>query len=263
MFVYIFLLGLIVGSFVNVVIYRVPRGQSVVAGRSMCVYCRVKISWFDLIPIVSFLLLMGKCRNCDRKISWVYPIVELYSGIIFLFAFISNQPDIVTRIFLVFILELLLVLALTDLKNLILPDSILLVVLLGTVAYGIFEHWVGSYSFNIFSLENIAGIVVLFSILFIPWFLSKGAWLGFGDVKLSGLVGLVFGIWGGLIIFYGALIFGMAVALILLASRQANLKTKLPLGTFISFSATVYIFWGSSIQNKIAGLFYSVPLIFK
>ncbi|MBI2063841.1 MAG: prepilin peptidase [Candidatus Yanofskybacteria bacterium] len=262
--IYIFFLGLIVGSFVNVVIFRVPRGESVVSGRSRCTHCGNKIYWFDLIPVVSFFVLKFRCKQCHQRISWIYPAVELYSGIIFLLVFsFAGQVGMVNRLFLVFILEILLALALIDLKNLILPDAIMLVMLSGILACGILEYSSGRYLFNIFSFNNLIGAAVLFLTFFIFWFFSKGAWLGLGDAKLAGLVGLVFGLWGGLVIIYGAIIAGTVAGLVLLASHRANLKTKLPLGTFISFSATVYIFLGQGILEKVKPLFFSVPFIFK
>ncbi len=264
MLIYIFVIGLIIGSFANVVIYRVPRSESIVTGRSRCTNCGKKIAWYDLLPIVSFFFLRFHCRQCHHSISWLYPAVELYSGIIFLLAFyVSQQSGIFYWLFLVFILESLLILALIDLKNLILPDSIMLVMLAGVVGYGIWENFLGSQVFKIFSLNNIAGAIVLFSALFILWFLSHGVWIGLGDSKLAGLIGLIFGFWNGLIIFYGAIIMGVVVGLILLASRRANLKTKLPLGTLISFSATVYIFFGAVILDKIKPFFDSVPFILR
>lgn len=264
LFIYIFFLGLVVGSFANVVIYRVPCGKSVVTGRSRCVHCGKELAWYDLIPLISFFLLKFRCRKCHRPISWLYPAVELYSGLVFIssFMFFSNEGT-VNWLFLVFILESLLILALVDLKNLILPDSIMLVMFWSILMFGIWEYLAGVYRFNIFSFDNLLGASVLFSIFFLFWFLSKGLWLGLGDSKLAGLVGLIFGMWGGLIIIYGAIIAGTIAGLILLVSRHANLKTKLPLGTFICFSATVYTFGGAVIQEKLAEFFYVVPLILR
>ena len=263
-FIYIFFLGLIVGSFVNVVIYRIPRGESVVYGRSRCANCGKKIAWYDLIPVVSFFALKARCRQCRQRISWLYPAVELYSGIIFVLAFsFLGQFRLADWLFTVFILESLLILALIDFKNLILPDSVMLAMFAGVIGYGIFERLSSSYRFGIFSINNFIAAAVLFSALFLVWLLSKGAWLGLGDVKLAGLIGLIFGLWGGLIIIYGAIIAGTIVGLFLLANRRANLKTKLPLGSLISFSAMIYVFLGTIIQNKLADFFYAVPLILK
>lgn len=170
---------------------------------------------------------------------------------------------IINWLFAVFILETLLILALIDLKNLILPDSIMMAVFAGILAYGLWEHLAGIFWLNIFSFYNLIGAVILFSSFFILWFLSKGLWLGLGDAKLAGLIGFIFGLWGGLIVVYGAIIAGTVTGLFLLAKRKANLKTKLPLGTFICFSATVYFFVGNTIHNKLAEFFYSVPLILR
>ncbi|MDO8669288.1 MAG: prepilin peptidase, partial [Candidatus Buchananbacteria bacterium] len=222
--VYLFLLGLIVGSFVNVVIYRIPRGQSVVGGRSQCPNCRKKLPWYDLIPIASFFIVRGRCRNCKKSISWIYPLVELYSGFIFLFSFsLFVSGGLINWLFVVFVLEVLFILALIDLRHLILPDSLLLVLLIGVVVLGVIQRWLNLGSdWQVLNLDNLIGAVSLFGFLFLIWLLSKGKWLGFGDVKLAGIIGLIFGLWGGLIIFYGAIIIGTAVGLILLVSHRAN-----------------------------------------
>lgn len=188
----------------------------------------------------------------------------MYSGTIFLLSFyFTNRAGVVDWLFTVFILESLFILALIDLKNFILPDSIMIVMIFGVLWYGIFEQVFSGYGFNIFSFNNFIGAAVLFSAFFLLWFLSRGTWLGLGDAKLAGLIGLIFGLWGGLIIIYGAIIAGTVAGLVLLASYRANLKTKLPLGTFISFSATAYIFLGQGILEKIKPLFFSVPFILK
>ncbi|MBI2063348.1 MAG: prepilin peptidase [Candidatus Yanofskybacteria bacterium] len=259
-----FFLGLMVGSFVNVVIYRIPRGQGIFWGRSACPNCRKKLSWYDLIPVFSFFVLKARCRQCRQRISWLYPAVELYSGVIFVLALrFLGQVGVVDWLFAIFILEALFALALIDLKNFILPDSVMLVMLTGILAYGILEYFSVGRVFNVFSFNNFLGAIVLFSILFFVWFLSKGVWLGLGDAKFAGLIGLIFGFWGGLIIFYGAVAVGSVVGLILLIGRRANLKTKLPFGAFIGFSATVYFFFGRVILEKIKPIFFSVSFILR
>lgn len=215
----------------------------------------------------------------------MYPIVELYSGFIFLFSYsLFISGGLVNYLFVIFVLELLLILGLIDLRHLILPDSILATLLAGVLVLAVIKRWIGPVthvdvpywvgpgngwiftlgrSYAGLALSSFIGAASLFFFLFFIWLASKGKWLGFGDVKLAGIIGLIFGFWGGLIIFYGAIITGVIVGLVLLVKQKAKLKTKLPLGTFISFSATVYVFGGAFIQNRLANFFYFVPLIFE
>ena len=265
LFIYIFLLGLIVGSFVNVVIYRLPRRQSVVDGRSKCPNCGKKLAWYDLIPIASFLILKKRCRNCKVPISWTYPLVELYSGLIFLASYqLFSSGGAVNWFFAVFILELFLILGLIDLRHLILPDSLLIVLLAGSFGvlaisklFDVRSGWLMSVS------GGFVGAAFLFTVLFVIWLLSKGRWLGFGDVKLVGVIGFIFGFWGGLAILYVAVVFGALFGLFLLLTRRASLKTKLPLGTFICLSATFYMLGGDILLSRLGYIFYTIPVILK
>ena len=260
-----FILGLIVGSFVNVVICRLPRSQSVVKGRSKCPDCGKRLAWYDLIPIVSFLVLKRRCRNCKVPISWTYPLIELYSGLVFLVSYQLFSPDgLVNWLFIVFVLELFLILGLIDLRHLILPDSLLIVLLGGSLSvlaisklFDIYLGWPMSVA------SSFIGAAILFSVLFVMWLLSKGQWLGFGDVKLAGIIGLIFGFWGGLAILYAAVVLGALLGLVLLLTHRANLKTKLPLGTFICLSATFYILGGNVVLSRLDSIFYTIPSILK
>ncbi len=252
-YIVVFILGLVVGSFVNVVAYRVPLGKSISKGRSKCPKCNIQIAWYDLVPVLSFFLLSARCRNCRAKISWLYSLGEFLSGLIFLLSFYSFQSyGLVYWLFTAFILEILLTLFLTDFQYLILPDIIILIGVIGAVVYGIFEK-IGfiKNNYNILSIDNLVSAVSFSSILYLLWLGSKGKWIGLGDAKLAGLIGLLFGYIVGLSILYVAVIIGGIVGLTLLIIFKANRKTKLPLGSFISLSAAGYIFTGFEIFEKL------------
>ena len=265
MFVYIFILGLIVCSFFNVVIHRVPLGQSIVVGRSHCPHCRAKLAWYDLIPVVSFLILAGHCRACGKKISPVYPAIELYSGFIAVASYwLFAGSGWIAWMSGAFILELFLILAVIDLYHLILPDSLLIVLLVGTVAWSVIQKMIGSVGhWQIFDISSLAGAGVLVIIFFLVWLLSRGRGLGLGDVKLVGIIGLIFGFWGGLIVLYLAVAVGAIVGLILLLTHRAGLKTKLPFGTLICASATFYMLGGEAVLSSLGRFFYVIPAVFK
>lgn len=251
--IYLFVLGLIFGSFANVVIFRTPRGLSVVSGRSQCPACGRPIKWHDNIPFISFFLLKGRCRECWAKISWQYPLVELASGLIFLFSFwaLASQ-GLAYWLVSVFLLEMFLILFVTDLNHLILPNSVILSGLAGVFIYGLAEKTrLAPIGLNIFSLDSLLGALILSSLLFSIWLVSAGRGLGLGDVKLAGLVGLVFGLTGGIIVLYLGIVAGALVGVSMLLLTRANLKTKLPLGSFISLAAGFYILGGSAIIERL------------
>ncbi len=265
MYLYTFFLGLIVGSFVNVVICRIPRGQSIVRGRSKCPDCGRKLAWYDLIPVASFLALAGRCRTCGKKISPAYPAIELYSGftVAVSYWFFAGSSWL-AWLFVVFILELFLILAVIDLRHLILPDSLLTALLIGAIVWSSTQKLIGvAGRWQIFDFNSLAGAGVLFVVFFLIWLLSHGRGVGFGDVKLAGIVGLIFGFWSGLIILYLAIAVGAILGLTLLLTRRASLKTKLPLGTLICASATFYMLGGDVILDQLSIIFYAIPLIFK
>lgn len=252
-YIIVFILGLVVGSFINVVACRVPLGKSISKGRSKCPDCNIQIVWYDLIPVLSFFLLSARCRNCRAKISWLYPLGEFLSGLIFLLSFYFFQSyGLAYWLFTAFILEILLTLFLTDFQYLILPDIIILVGVLGAVVYGIFEK-IGfiKNNYNILSIDNLVGAVAFSSILYFLWFGSKGKWIGLGDAKLAGFIGLLFGYLGGLLILYVAVIIGGIVGLTLLTIFKVDRKTKLPLGSFISLSAAGYVFTSFEMFEKL------------
>ncbi len=257
-------MGLVIGSFVNVVIYRLPEGRSL-DGRSKCPKCNKQIAGYDLIPVISFFILRAKCRNCHAPISWLYPAVELYSGLAFLVvASFFESYGLTTSIFLTFIIECLLILAVVDFQRLIIPDLLLVAMLLGVVIFGIWQRLANSpFYFDALNIDNFIGAGVLFLAFFLMWQISNGKWIGFGDVKLVGLIGLIFGIWGGLAVLYIAVTSGAIIGLTLLLTGRARLKTKLPLGTFIGFAATAYIFVGAVLINKLSDIFTLVPRILK
>jgi leader peptidase (prepilin peptidase) / N-methyltransferase len=254
-YIFVFIFGTILGSFINVLIYRIPREENFVNSRSKCPHCQEILKWYDLVPLLSFLILRGKCRNCHHRISWSYFLVELYSGLIFLTTFVYLLNDPWRMLAVIFISEILLILFMTDLKELFLPDSVILVGVAGVLI--LFK------TFNSFSLSHLLSAVIFFIFFGGMWFLSKGKWLGLGDGKLMFLIGLAFGTVAGVAILYGAIILGTVVALTLLISKKANLKTRLPMGSFICLSATVYIFVSNFLRYDILSTMRLVELILR
>ena len=242
--IFLFLLGLVVGSFLNVAALRYP-STSIIWSRSRCPHCLKNLSWYELIPLASFLLQWGKCRNCHENLSLQYPIVELFSGFIFLLTpqFVSNPA-----IWILAILTLLLI-ALIDLRLTIIPDGLsIFLFLLGIILIaddlGNFQLWLNHLLGELFG----AGTLGFISLI------TKGKGMGIGDVKMVGALGFLFG--------WPAIVFLTAIAFItggIFASgamflKIKNIKDIVPFGPFISLAGMIMIFAGKYIMDWYLGL---------
>ncbi len=272
-FVFIFLFGLAIGSFLNVLIFRLgsESGQGIY-GRSKCPNCGHILAWQDLVPVLSFIWLGGKCRYCGKKISWQYPIVEIATGLLFLLIFnyqfsIINQfpnfqlSNFTNFIYLFFITSCLIVIFVSDLRFFIIPDKIICWAAGGTFIYKFFEIWnfrienllkIGNWKLEIFQplgfyLLAALGASVFFLAVIVA---TKGRGMGFGDAKLAFLMGFLLG-WPKILLallfaFVSGAIFGLA----LIAFGKAKMKSQLPFGTFLSASAFLIMLWGEKILSR-------------
>jgi Type II secretory pathway, prepilin signal peptidase PulO and related peptidases len=188
-----FLFGLITGSFLSCVIYRLRKKESFIKGRSYCPNCKHILSWKDLIPVVSFILLKGKCRYCQKKISLEYPLIELSSGFLFFLAALSLEPltpdKAPTLFYLWLIFSLFLVIFVFDLKYLLIPDSVLNLGIAISLIFFFFQSLKkGNFDFYSLLLSLLPSLFFLCLVL-----ISKESWMGFGDFKLSIFLGLFLG----------------------------------------------------------------------
>lgn len=234
-FILLGVLGLIIGSFLNVLIYRIPRGEGIVFERSHCTHCLKPLAWYDLVPLLSFLLLRGRCRQCKTSISWRYPLVELLSA----FVFVSVYAHFMllgwaTIALTIFALEILLVFFFTDFLYYIIPDRIVLFGIFTLLVFAILDKFSLIYlPYDIFSANHFMAAILGFIFVYIPWLISRGRWIGLGDGKLLAFIGLWLGMLGGILVLYGAVFFGLIAGLIVLVSHRGTLKSRLPLGSFI------------------------------
>ncbi|MDP3954088.1 MAG: prepilin peptidase [bacterium] len=246
----ILILGLVVGSFINVLIYRIPRDIGFISGRSSCPKCNKKIPWYGLIPLFSFIWLNRKCLYCKNPISWIYPLIELSSGIVFmLVAILLFNPfsgyGLVPWLFYSMFIALMLALFVIDFRHMILPDSILLAILSFFTLYILAINFLGitdGIQLGIGITGRLLGIGIISGPLFLLWFFSRGQAIGFGDIKLLALLGLIFGLKGVLTVFYLSLVSGAIAGIIIIALGKGGAKTKIPFGTFITASASIYLF---------------------
>lgn len=240
-------IGLILGSFLSVLLERLDRKGGIVAGRSECPHCHHTLAWYDLFPLASYVWLRGRCRYCGARISPLYPILEVSVAVVFALAvWQTGVPSIWFLVNLVLLFGLV-ALFFFDLKHQILPD----VIVFPMIGLTIFRLLVLRPDLLISAGATGVLLAAVFGLLYV---VSRGRWLGFGDVKLALLIGLLFGYPGAvgvtlLAIWFGAL---WGVGLILL--RRANMETALPFGSFWTAVAIVALIWPSPIYF-LSGLF--------
>lgn len=242
-------LGLAIGSFLNVVIWRVPRKESVVAPPSHCPGCDNPIGSRDNIPVVSWLLLRGRCRHCREPISVRYPLVEASTAMIFAAVAVAIGPHAELPAFL-YLAAIGVALAAIDLDTLRLPNSLTLpsygvaVALLGIAAA------VDGDGARI--LRSLEGMVVLYSLYFALCFATSGKGMGFGDVKLAGVLGLYLG-WLGwpelLVGSFAAYVLGGGVGIAMIAFGKAGRKSRIPFGPFLISGALIAVLVGHPIAH--------------
>lgn len=258
----IFILGLVIGSFLNVLIFRLPRPEiskyrNTVRGRSFCPNCQKTISWHDNIPLISFLFLKGRCRNCKSKISRQYPLVELFTAFLFFISFLIYGQNPVFLLYVLFLISLFTVIAAIDLKHFLILDSLVLIGFLVSLLYFLFFTAIPQPAFggaepstNTFYFSSALYGLLFFAGIFLLLFLaSRGRWLGFGDVKLAALLGFIFGLEGAVNIFYLTFLSGFIVAIILLVLKKADLKTQIPLGSIMAGSSILFLLSGFNILD--------------
>jgi prepilin signal peptidase PulO-like enzyme (type II secretory pathway) len=245
--IWLFLLGLVVGSFLNVVALRYkPSGwlftKDILVGRSHCPYCEKSLRWYELIPLISFFIQLGRCRHCHKKLTWQYPIVELLSGLTFVLAYQYLSP---APIWALVILTLLLV-TLIDLRLSVIPDQLnLFLVLLGAALL------VGDFS-SLSSRVIGGGLgLAIFGLIVLA---SRGRGMGVGDLKMAGALGFLFG-WPKVVLVLGsAFVLGGIFSAILLALKRKSLKEAIPFGPFLALAGVIVIFFGDKIIRWYFGI---------
>lgn len=231
--IFLFVLGLVFGSFVSALSYRFPKKISIAHGRSFCPNCRKQIAWYDNIPLLSFLLIGGKCRNCKRPISWRYPLIELVTAVGFVY--LHGVFSIV--IFL--ILELIFII---DLEHQIIPDIFVFPgILVAILSLGVYPHFS-----NVFSGFLAASLLMLIHLF------TRGRGMGLGDVKFAVLGGLLVGSKLSLIWLFLAFLTGGIVGIILILGKKAGLKDQIAFGPFLIIAIPISLIWG----EKILGLLW-------
>lgn len=239
----IFFIGLCVGSFLNVLIDRLPREESIIKKRSYCESCKHKLAWYDLIPLLSFVMLSGKCRYCGFPISFYYPTVELITGVLFVLTFFFLPGESI--LYYLFIVSSLITIFFIDLKYGIIPDKI--------VYPSIFLTFVFiALNTQYLILNTLLSAFGSFLFFLFLWAITRGRGMGFGDVKYTFLMGLILGFPNIVVGLYVAFLTGAIVSLILVLWGKKKLKgSTIPFGPFLVFGTIVALFWGDILMRMV------------
>ncbi|HEX2163052.1 MAG TPA: prepilin peptidase [Thermoanaerobaculia bacterium] len=237
--------GLIVGSYLNVVVYRVPRGLSTVRPRSRCPSCGAGIGALDNLPVVSWVLLRGRCRHCGALIGWRYPAVELLTAALFVACLERFGPTLEAAVAALFV-SLLVALAMIDLELFLLPDRLTLPGIVAGLAVQPWIDWGGLVGAAVGAALGGGLLLALWG----GWLLLRGEeGMGLGDVKMLAMVGAFLGWRGVLVTLFFASLAGSAVGLALIAARRGGMQSRLPFGVFLAAGAAVALFWGRALVD--------------
>ena len=263
---FVFLFGMVLGSFLNVCIVRIPSGKSVVLPSSACPKCGVPIRPYDNIPVLSYLILGGKCRGCKTRISPMYPIVEFLTGALFLGCYFTFGLTVEALKWAAFS-AILVVLIFTDLRERLLPDVVnytglglaLVLSFFGQPTDGT-ARWLSSYAFAypppspvLSFADALLGAAVGSGLL---WLVSEAYFrlrgregMGFGDVKMMLMAGAFLGVKRTLLTIMAGSLLGSILGIAFILSRRTDSDYELPFGTFLGFAAILAVFFGTPLVN--------------
>ncbi len=248
------ILGAIVGSFLNVVIHRYPREESIVVPPSHCPRCDARIRWYDNIPLLSFAVLMGRCRACRERISWRYPLVELANALFYLAIFLHTGPQI-AFVFLAAIVSMIVALIYIDAEIQILPDAIdvpgiVVGLAIGTLGLArsapmlmLSESWLES------AIGAAAGAAIVALIIGAYWMIRRVEGMGWGDAKMLAMIGALVGWRAVLGVLLVGSITGALIGVPLALRSREGMQLAVPFGVFLGFGALVVLFFGHTLSG--------------
>ena len=243
-YITIFLFGITIGSFLNVCILRIPNHETVVTERSHCMSCGYQLSWYDMVPVFSWLCLGGKCRKCKKPISPQYPIVEAVNGILYLVIFAVNGFSLESILYCLFV-SALLVLSVIDWRTYEIPIGInIFILVLGILHTALdYSNW----------LTYVVGFFSVSLFLFLLLWISKGRAIGGGDVKLMAVAGLLLGWKLAILAFFIGCIVGSVIHL--LRMKLSGADKVLAMGPYLSVGLFIAALWGNAMIGWYLGMF--------
>ena len=243
-YITIFLFGIVIGSFLNVCIFRIPNHETVVTERSHCMNCGYQLSWYDMVPVFSWLCLGGKCRKCKTPISPQYPIVEAVNGILYMVVFAVNGFSLESILYCLFV-SALLVLSMIDWRTYEIPIGInIFILVLGILHTALdYSNW----------LTYVVGFFSVSLFLFLLLWISKGRAIGGGDVKLMAVAGLLLGWKLAILAFFIGCIVGSVIHL--LRMKLSGADKVLAMGPYLSVGLFIAALWGNAMIGWYLGMF--------
>lgn len=238
--VFVFIFGLILGSFLNVCIYRIPRNESLLYPSSHCPSCGAHIRWFDNIPILSYIILKGTCRNCRARISIRYLIVEFFSAVALVLLYERFSFSFLFLKYAIFSYALF-VIAFIDIEHLIVPDKIVLPLIALGILFSLPHHILGAV------IGAVGGFVLFVLIAVMGKILFKKEALGGGDIKLIAACGAFLGMPGVIITIFLSALLGSIFGVYFIIFKKGKASSQVPYAPFISAAAFLYIFYGEMI----------------
>lgn len=247
----LFLLGLIIGSFLNVLVYRL-RDAETLLGRSFCRHCKHQIRWYDNVPLISFLLLRGECRDCEKKISWQYPALELFTGLMFALAgyFFFVPESLLSGIellWLLLIISCFIVIAAYDLRHMEIPIGMLIIsaVLTGLFLVSTFVLSQAPF-FDSRLWSGMLGGLAVGGFFFLLVWMSRETWMGWGDVWLGLLAGSIVGLPLALPMMTLSFGIGAAIGMVAIAFKKKGLQSQIPFAPFLVFGTLATLFFAEA-----------------
>jgi prepilin signal peptidase PulO-like enzyme (type II secretory pathway) len=252
--VFLTFVGMAFGSFIDAITWRIHTKRNFVSDRSECEHCHHKLGVWDLIPVVSWVLLKGKCRYCGHPISKLSPIVELAMGLLFLLSFLvwpfgfeTWQGVALFGLWLVY-LVMLGILLVYDLRWMLLPDVIVIpLIALGLIDAGLRVSFATEAGIQMYASHVVLGVAAMAGVYWALYTFSKGKWVGYGDVKLAIFMGVVLGWEKTLLVLMLANVIGLLVVLPGLFSRKLTAKSHVPFGPFMIIAFVIAGLFGDAI----------------
>jgi leader peptidase (prepilin peptidase)/N-methyltransferase len=238
---FIILLGLSLGSFGSMLLYRIPRGETL-GGRSHCTHCQTSLHWYDLVPLMSFLALRGRCRACKKRISWKYPLIEITTALLFLFLALALPPmSIFALLFLAVATYMLILIAFEDFETQKIPDLFITIAFLSALLFRVFHAPTGGETEMRDAFLGASLPLLFFGALCI---MSHEEWIGSGDILLGTMIGLLLGVKLTLLALFFAYVGGALIASLLILLHIVKAKGALAFAPFLSGGALLALFFG-------------------
>lgn len=238
--IFVISIGLVIGSFLNVCIYRIEKEESIVTPSSHCMKCGHVLKWFELIPVLSYLFLRGRCRSCGEKISIRYPVIEIFNSILYLMLYIKFGFTIDFFKF-AFLLSLLLVIGVIDYDTTFVYTSTIRTGIIGGIVFLVLKAIIDKESI----VDNIIGFAIGFIVIFLIVVITKG--MGEGDYEIAAVSGLFLGSKGILVTLFLSIVLGGIAATILLIRRKKGLQSEMAFGPYIALATVITALWGEKI----------------